>query len=182
MPAWVLLWSVVVAALRSAVAQAGSSACFVWDVVLEVGLGGGPSADRPGAGGVPDLGQVPQLDPGIVAPGLETMVAGISGDRVEGDDQVWLSAGPGAQLPGPVSAGRLVLAGGREGESRSVPVPGRAWRPRSFPFPEESRRPRPGSRRGKPITEKTRPQASGRLGRTHPGRLQRQQRHVQRCP
>ena len=32
-------------------------------------------ADRPGAGGVPDLGQVPQLDPRIVAVGFEPVIA-----------------------------------------------------------------------------------------------------------
>ena len=41
-----------------------------------------------GAGGVPDLGQVPQPDPGVVAAGFVPVVAGVGGERVEGDDQV----------------------------------------------------------------------------------------------
>jgi hypothetical protein len=49
-PAWLSL------ALWIPVAQAGSPACFVRGVVLEVGLGGGAAAGRPGAGRVPDLG------------------------------------------------------------------------------------------------------------------------------
>src|SRR5712691_8510620 len=108
-PAGVLLEPVIVPALRAAITQACPAACFVRGVVLKVGLGGGPAAGRPGAGGVPDLGQVPQLDPGIVAPGLEPVIAVAGGDRVEGDEQVRLSAGPGAQLPGAVTAGRPML-------------------------------------------------------------------------
>jgi hypothetical protein len=83
--------------------------------VLEVAGGGGPPADRAGAGGVPDLGQVPELDPGIMTPGLVPVVAVLGGDGVEGDDQVRPVSG-GAQLPGAVAAGRPGLAGGGEGE------------------------------------------------------------------
>ena len=101
--------------LRAAVTQAGASACLVGDVVLEVSLGGGPAADRAGAGGVPDLGQVPQLDPGIVAAAFEPVLAGVGGQRVDGDDQV-RAVSRGAQPPGAVPAGRPVPAGRGEGE------------------------------------------------------------------
>src|SRR5207302_9259806 len=66
-PLGVLLEAMVVTALRAAITQARPSARFVRGVVLEVALGGGPPADRAGAGRVPDLGLVPQLDPRIVA-------------------------------------------------------------------------------------------------------------------
>src|SRR6185437_2311814 len=97
--------------------QTGPSACFVRDVVLKVTPGGGPPADRAGAGGVPDLGQVPQRDPGVVTLGLESVVARVGGDRLERHDQ----AGPGscgAQPPRAVAAGRAVPAGRSEGEPR----------------------------------------------------------------
>ena len=115
LPPGVLLEPVVVAALRAAVTQARPAARLVRRVVLEVALGGGPPADRAGAGGVPDLGQVPQLDPGIVAAGLVPVVAGLGGQGVEGDDQVRPVPG-GAQPPGAVAAGRPVPAGRGEGE------------------------------------------------------------------
>src|ERR1700722_9510380 len=114
-PAGVLFEPVVVAALGSAVAQAGPAACFVGGVVLEVGLGGGPPAGGAGTGGVPDLGQVPELAAGVVPGGLEAVVAGADRDRVERDDQVRLP-GPGAQPPAAVAAGRPVRPGRREGE------------------------------------------------------------------
>ena len=52
----VLFESVVEPAFWSAVTQAGPAARFIGDVVLEVRLGGGPTAARPGACSVPDLG------------------------------------------------------------------------------------------------------------------------------
>ena len=78
-PLGVLFEAVVVTALRAGVAAAGPSAGFVGGVVLDVALGGGPPAHRAGAGGVPDLDQVPELDPGIVAAGLMPVVAGVGG-------------------------------------------------------------------------------------------------------
>jgi len=66
---------------------------------------------------VPDLGQVPQLDPRVVTAGLEAVVAGVEGDRVEGEEQVRLAGLAGGQPPGAVSAGWAVVAGGGEGES-----------------------------------------------------------------
>src|SRR5690349_808356 len=108
----------VVTALRAGVTQAGAAACFVRDVVLVVALGGGAAADGAGAGGVPDLGQVPEPGPGIVTLGLESVVARVGGDRVDRDDQVGPGSG-GAQPPGAISAaGRPVPAGGGEGEPR----------------------------------------------------------------
>ena len=87
-PFRVLLEAVVVAALGAGVAAAGPAACLVRGVVLDVALGGGPAADGAGAGGVPDLDQVLQRDPGVVAAGLVPVVAGVGGQRFQGDDQV----------------------------------------------------------------------------------------------
>jgi hypothetical protein len=84
----VLLEAMIMTALRTRVAQARPAACFVGGVVLEVSLGGGSAADGAGAGGVPDLGQVPELDPGIVPLGFEPVITRVGGDRVDGDDQV----------------------------------------------------------------------------------------------
>src|SRR6185312_17385746 len=58
-PLGVLFEAVVVAALRAGVAAAGAAAGLVGGVVVDVALGGGPPADRAGAGSVADLGQVP---------------------------------------------------------------------------------------------------------------------------
>src|SRR5207237_742849 len=104
-PVGVLLEAMVVTALRAAITQAGASACFVRGIVLEVALGGGSAADRAGAGGVPDLGQVPEFDPGVVAVGFVPVVTRVGGDRVDGEDQV-RPASRGAEPPGSVPAGR----------------------------------------------------------------------------
>ena len=118
LPPGVLLEPVVVTALRAGVTQTGAAACFVGGVVLVVALGGGPPADGAGAGGVPDLGQVPEPDPGVVTFGLESVVAGVGGDRVDRDDQAGPGSG-GAQPPGAISAaGRAVPAGRGEAEPR----------------------------------------------------------------
>ena len=71
--------------------------------MFEVALCGGSSAAWPGAGGVPDLGQVAELDPGILALGLESVITLAGGDRVEGDGQVSRPVFPGVQLPDAVS-------------------------------------------------------------------------------
>jgi hypothetical protein len=84
-PPGVLLEPVVVPALRAAITQTRPPARLVGGVVLEVAGGGGPAADGAGAGGMPDLAQVPELDPGIVALGLEPVITLIGGDRVDGD-------------------------------------------------------------------------------------------------
>src|SRR6185437_10888714 len=75
-PARLLLEAMVMPTFRTAVAQAGPAARLVRGVVLEVAGRGGSPADRAGAGGVPDLGQVPQPGPGIVTPGLVPVHAG----------------------------------------------------------------------------------------------------------
>src|SRR5262249_50369763 len=97
---------------------------LVGRVVLEVGLGGGPAADGAGAGGVPDLGQVPEPHPGVVAGGLEPVVAGVSDRGFQGDDQVRPGSG-GAQPPGAVAAGRPVPAAGVK-QTPGGPGPARA--------------------------------------------------------
>ena len=96
--------------------------------MLNVALGGGPTADGAGAGGVPDLGQVPELDSGIMALGFEPVVTRVCGQRVGGDDQV--GPGPwGLEPPGTVPAGRAVPAGRGEGE------PACSWRSGTGVFP-----------------------------------------------
>src|SRR5689334_8866955 len=107
----------IMTALRTGVAAAGPAAGLVRGVVLDIALGGGPAAHRAGAGGVPHLDQVLQLDPGVVAAGLVPVVAGVGGQGLQGDDQARRVAG-GAQPPGAVPAGRPVLAGRGEGEPR----------------------------------------------------------------
>ena len=49
--------------------------------MLEITSGRGPTAARPGTGGVADLGQVPQHDPGIVTVCLVAVVAVPGGNR-----------------------------------------------------------------------------------------------------
>src|SRR6185312_3621261 len=61
-PPGVLLEPVVVTALRAGVAETGAAAGLIRGVVLKVAPGGGPTADRAGAGSVPDPGKVPELD------------------------------------------------------------------------------------------------------------------------
>jgi hypothetical protein len=63
--------------------------------MFEIALLGWPAAGRSGARGMPDLGQVPQLDPRIMTAGLKPVVTGVQGDRVQGDDQVRLAGDPG---------------------------------------------------------------------------------------
>src|SRR6185437_1742211 len=129
-PSGLLLEPVVMTTLRTPVAQAGPSACLVRGVVLEVALGGGPPADRAGAGGVPDLGQVPEPGPGVVAAGLVLVPARVGVQGVDRDGQV-RPAARDAQPPGAVAAGRPVPAGRGEAE----PGPGPARRPRARPLP-----------------------------------------------
>src|SRR5205814_574660 len=109
-PLGVLLEAVVVTAFRAGVAAAGPAAGFVGGVVLDVALGGGPPAYRAGAGGVPDLDQVPEPGPGVVALGLVPVVAGVGGQRFYGDDQAGPVAG-GAQPPGAVPDGVAARVG-----------------------------------------------------------------------
>src|SRR5262249_30096679 len=108
--------------LRAAITKARSSTCLIRNVVLEVALCGWSTAARPGASGVSDLGQVPKPGPGIMAFGLEPVIAWPGIDGVDLDQQVRPASG-GAQAPGPW------FGRGCEGETR--PVPGR--RSGSFP-------------------------------------------------
>ena len=78
----------VMTTLRAGVTQARPAARLVRRVVLEVAGPSRSSADRAGTGRVPDLGQVPQLDPGVMTLRFEPMVTRVGGDRVDGDDQV----------------------------------------------------------------------------------------------
>ena len=128
LPAGVLFEAVVVAAGGRAVAQAGPAACLVGDVVFEVAVAGGSPAGRGGAGGVPDLGQVPELDSRVMTGSLEPVVACVQGDRVQREEQVPLAGQAGGELPGAVSAGRPGLAGAGEGESRRRVAGGSAGR------------------------------------------------------
>jgi len=63
------------ATLWAAVAKARPAACFIRDVVLVVAGGSGSAADGADAGRVPDLGQVAELDAGVVSLGFEPVVA-----------------------------------------------------------------------------------------------------------
>src|SRR5690348_18241989 len=99
-------------AFRAAITQARPAACFVGDVMFEVALGGGAAADRADAGGVPDLGQVPQLHPGVVSPGLEPVVTVAGAEGVKLDDQV-------VPLPG---CGTVLGRGAGAAVERGVPV------------------------------------------------------------
>src|SRR6266702_4386007 len=87
LPPGLLLEPVIMPALRTPVAQTGPAARLVRDVVFEIALAGGPSADRASARGVPDLGQVPELDPGVVAPGFVPVLAVLGVEGVDRDDQ-----------------------------------------------------------------------------------------------
>src|SRR5580700_5473733 len=106
----------VVTALRVPVTEAGPATRLIWDVVLEVAARRWPSAARPGARGVPDLGQVPEQDPGIVALGLVPVITLARGDGLKGDEQVPLPGGPGGQRPGAIPARRAGLVCGGEAE------------------------------------------------------------------
>jgi hypothetical protein len=87
-PAGLLLEPVIVPTFGAAVAQARLAARLVRDIMFEVALARWPPTHRAGASRVPDLGQVPQLDPGIVAFGGEPVVAVLGAQGVELDDQV----------------------------------------------------------------------------------------------
>jgi len=115
-PPRVLLEPVVEPAFGVPVAHTGSAARLVRDVVLEIAVRGRPAAARPGARGVPDLGQVPQQDPGIMALGLMPVITFPGGDRPDLQEQVPLPRDPGGEPPGAVSSGRAGLIGGDEGE------------------------------------------------------------------
>ena len=94
--------------------------------MLEVALGGGAPADGAGAGGVPDLGQVPEPDPRIMTPALVPVLA-VPGIQVS---IVTIQSGPGPgvrsrQLPCP-SGGPSRLAGVKLNPAPSGGGPGSA--------------------------------------------------------
>ena len=86
---------------RVGVAQAGPAACPIGRVVLETALAGGPPADRAGAGSVADLAQVPEPGAGVVAAGLEPVVAVLGSEGVEFDEEFLAVDG---EDPGPEAA------------------------------------------------------------------------------
>src|SRR4051812_22918631 len=136
-PPGLLLEPVVMPALRAGIAQAGPAARLIRDVVLEVGLARGPPADRAGAGGMPDLRQVPEPGSRFVARGLEPVITVLRTQRVKPDNEIRPVPGR-PQPPGPVPARRpLPPVGGDAEPGRPVasrggdagpfrPVPGTA--------------------------------------------------------
>src|SRR5690242_18807777 len=110
--------------LRTTITKTRPATRLVWDIVLEVTLAGGPSADRTRTGGVPDLGQVPELDSRIVTAGGEPVVAVLGAQGVQLDDQVRSRSGR-PQPPGPQPARRAVPRFGGEAEPGPVPASGR---------------------------------------------------------
>ena len=135
LPPGVLLEPMVMPTLRTAITQAAPATGLVRDVMFEITIASRPPADRAGTGSVPDLGQVPEPDPGIVALGLEPVIAVPGGDRVQRHQQISWSAGPGPEPPGAVSAGgpgRPVAVKANPGPSRILVPPGGAG-PCRFP-------------------------------------------------
>src|SRR5689334_19419543 len=104
LPARLLLEPVVMTTLWAAITQARPAARLKRNIMFEVALAGRSAADRAGAVGVPDLGQVPKLDARVMAPSLEPVVAVLGTQGVELNDQVRPGSG-GPQPPGPVPAG-----------------------------------------------------------------------------
>src|ERR1700722_7681058 len=74
-PPRVLFHPVVGPALRPAVTQARPATGLIRNVVLEVTSISRTPAAGSGAGRVPDLGQVPEHHPGIMAPGFPAVIA-----------------------------------------------------------------------------------------------------------
>jgi hypothetical protein len=116
LPAGILLQPVVELAFRVPVAQTRPATSLVRNVMLEVGTLRRPAAAGPGARGVPDLGQVPQHHPGIMAVRLVPVVAAFTGDRPDLQEPVGLPGDPGSEPPGAVSSRRPGLTGEGEGE------------------------------------------------------------------
>jgi len=118
-PPRILLHPMVGPALRIPVAQAGPAIGLVGDVMFEVTATSRTPTAGTGTGCVPDLREVPEHYPGIVTPGLPSMITLPGGDRPDLDQQVLL---PGRESPGAVSAGQVGLIGASEGERRIAPV------------------------------------------------------------
>lgn len=111
----VLFEPVLVPALGGDIAQTGAAARLVRDIVLGIAVLSWSSAVRPGAGSMPDLGEVPELDPGAMTAGLEAMIT-----FAEGRPGRARSSGRVARpwWPAAVSAGWPILAGGGERKRR----------------------------------------------------------------
>src|SRR5260370_13744250 len=101
-PPRVLFHTVVEPALCPAIAHTCSTTSLVWHIVLEITSYCGSSAARSGTPRVPDLGQVPSHDSGIVAPVMPPVIPVPGGQRPDLDQQVLL---PGGEPPGAISAG-----------------------------------------------------------------------------
>ena len=111
-------------ALRIPITHTRTATGLIWDVMFEITSGRGSSAARSGTPRVPDLGQVPEHDPGIMAPGLPPVITVPGGQRPDLDQHL---LPPGGEPPRPVPAGRSgVIGAGGEGEPwaarRVVPV------------------------------------------------------------
>jgi len=102
--------------------------------MFEVATAGRSPAARPGARGVPDLRQMPEHDPGIVAVCLMPVVAAVGGDRLDLEEQVPLPGHPGGEPPGPVSSGRAGLISWSEGERWPAGRVGSIWCAVFVPF------------------------------------------------
>src|SRR4029077_15498605 len=108
---------VVGPALRPAIAQTRPAAGLIRNVMLEVTPPGGPPAPRPGTPGVPDLRQVPQHHPGIMAPGLPPVITLPGRQRPDLDQHLPL---PGGEPPRPVPAGVAYGGQGKPGSTRRI--------------------------------------------------------------
>jgi len=120
LPPRILFHPVVESALRVPITQTRTATGLIRGAMFEVAVFGRAAAPRPGTRGVPDLGQVPQLDPGVMPGGLPPVVAVPGGDRLDVHDQAALPGYPGGQPPAAIAARWSGLGGRGEGE------PGRA--------------------------------------------------------
>src|SRR5580658_5729642 len=116
-PPRVLLHPVVGPALRPAIAQARPAAGLIRNVMLEIASGRGPPAARPGTPRVPDLGQVAEHHPGIMAPGLPPVITLPGRQRPDLDQHLPL---PGGEPPGAVPAGVANGGKGKPGSARWI--------------------------------------------------------------
>ena len=116
LPAGILFQPVIIAALGVPVTQTGPAADLIRNVVLKVAVHSWSPAAWSGARRVPDLGEVPQHHPGIMAFRLMAVVAPAGGNRPDLEEQIPLPWGPGGEPPRPVAARRSGLIGGSEGK------------------------------------------------------------------
>src|SRR5580658_9254229 len=116
LPARVLLHTVIAPALGVPITQARPPPGLIRDVMFEITVRGGTPAAGSGACRVPDLGQVAELDAGIMTLGLVPVIAVSRGDRLDVHEQIPLTGDPGGQPPRPVPSSRAGRAGRGEGE------------------------------------------------------------------